>query len=175
MRYNIFNKAHLPLKTAMLSGCISISESIEGKISASGALQKVEEVLDIFNEQVTYEALYVLPLIFEYEPSIWNNYTSEHNKATKLITNLKELVQLYYKQKKKADKLKILTLLGQSYNECMLFNFNHMDDEEAVLNEILWRYYPDSILIQIEENMDILPHLVKQTVERTGFQIATAA
>ncbi len=29
MRYNIFNKAHLPLKKALLTGCISIADIME--------------------------------------------------------------------------------------------------------------------------------------------------
>jgi hypothetical protein len=36
-------------------------------------------------------------------------------------------------------------------------------------------YYPDNVLKQIEEKMEIMPHLVKQTEHRAGFQMANAA
>ena len=68
-----------------------------------------------------------------------------------------------------------MVLINESFNEFMLFNFNHMDDEEAVLNEILWRYYPDKVLLQTEEKMNILPHLVEHSAQRRDYQIATAA
>ena len=174
MRYNIFNKAHLPLKRSLLNACISFDKYKEEEISSGEVLQKAEEVLYIFNEQLTYESLHILPLIFEYEPSIWNNYTSEHNKAARIAKNLKELAKELQRQKRVEDKLKILELIIERFNEFILFNFNHMDDEEAVLNEILWRYYKDPVLVQIEERMDILPHLLKSS-KRTEFQIASAA
>ncbi len=176
MRYNIFNKAHLPLKTALINGCLSISKITNGEsFSAAEALQKVNEALQVFEEQVMYEALHILPYIFEYEPSVWNNYTSDHNKATRFANNLKDLVKLCCRLQKQEDKLRIMRRISESYNEFMLFNFNHFDDEEAVLNEILWRYYPDSVLIEIERKMSLLPHLAEQTVQTTGLQIATAA
>lgn len=50
-----------------------------------------------------------------------------------------------------------------------------MDDEEAVLNEILWRYCNDTIIRQIENEMSVLPGLVKQHQKTAGLQIATAA
>lgn len=175
MRYNIFNTAHLPLKRSLLAACISVSGCVENKTSSAEALRKVEEVLQVFNEQLTYETLYILPFVFEYEPSVWSNYTSEHNKAARLSKNLSGLVLLYNKQKKKDDKESILKMINESYTGFMLYNFNHMDDEEAVLNEILWRYYSDEVLKQTEEKTDILPHLVNRSKPAQTFTIANAA
>lgn len=176
MRYNIFNKAHLPLKTALITSCLSINKIInDSTISAIATLREVEEVLNIFTEQVAYESSHILPFVFDYEPSVWNNYVNEHNKAANEVIKLRLLIQSYSKQKKADDKINFLSLISESYNDFMLSNFNHMHDEEAVLNEILWRYYPDNVLKQIEEKMEIIPHLVKQTEHRAGFQMANAA
>lgn len=176
MRYNIFNTAHLPVKTALVTACISVTKTLDDPCRyTEEALQKAGEVLHICDEQITYESLHILPYVFEYEPFIWSNYTSEHDTASMLSEHLKGLVQSYHKQQKAADKTQIMSMIRESYNEFILFNFNHMDDEEPVLNEILWRYYPDAVLVRIEEKMDMLPHLAKQRQQTMGFQIATAA
>lgn len=49
-----------------------------------------------------------------------------------------------------------------------------MDDEEAVLNEILWRYYNNTVIMQMETAMNILPVLMKQS-QRKGLEMSNAA
>jgi hypothetical protein len=146
----------------------------QGDFSTTQTLKEVDEVLNLYNEQINYEALHIFPLIFEYEPSIWNNYTTEHNTISKLAEKIRSLIQSYNSQQGNNNKSKIKSSISASFNEFILANFNHMDDEEAVLNEILWRYYDDNILRKIEHTMNILPHLLKAG-EKTGFAIATAA
>ena len=175
MRYNIFNRAHLPLKTALISGCVSLTDALNGALTTTESVKPVEEVLRVYKEQISYERLHILPFIFEYEPAISISYSTEHDKASRLSDRMNGLVQSYRKEENKNEKSKILALISECYNDFMLFNFNHMDDEEAVLNEILWRYYQDKVLMQIEEKMDILPHLVEQGQQRTRLQFAKAA
>jgi len=174
MRYNIFNRAHLPLKTALLSGCISLSKIASDKSDGiKEILEIVEKVLNTYNEQISYEALHVLPLIFEYEPAISSNYTTEHNLIAMAARSLSESLQSYQAQQK--NHAHLLKDIVKRYNDFVLLNYNHMDDEEPVLNEILWRYYGDNVLKQTEEKMDILPHLVNKYPEKRGLHFATAA
>jgi hypothetical protein len=175
MRYNIFNKAHLPLKTALISGCIAITGAVDGQAPATDALLKVGEALGVFNEQVGYEMLHVLPFVFEYEPSVSATYASEHEKTARIARRLRALLHAYGQKQAPGDKMATLQSILNEYNEFVLVNFNHMDDEEAVVNEILWRYYPDTLLLQLEEKIDILPHLQQQQQQKNRFQIATAA
>lgn len=105
MRYNIFNQVHRTLKEALLSTCISLSRNGDWNISyASEAIRKAEEVLQICDEQVKYEAMNILPFIFEYEPAVWNMYTSEHHKVMNLSRNLENLVQSFYTLKGAENK-----------------------------------------------------------------------
>jgi aspartate-semialdehyde dehydrogenase len=175
MRYNIFNKVHRPLKESLLSTCISLSRNGEWNISSAlEAIRKVEEVLEICDEQVKYEAINILPFIFEYEPSVWNAYTSEHHKVMNLCRDIKSLVQSFYKLKGTENKFAVMELISEKFNEFMLLNYNHMDDEEAVLNEILWRYYTDAFIIEMENHLTIVTASVKQP-KKKGMQMANAA
>lgn len=175
MRYNIFNHVHRPLKESLLSTCISLSRNGDWNVSyASEAIRKTEEVLQICYEQVKYEAMNILPFIFEYEPSVWNMYTSEHYKMLNLSRNLESLVQSFYKLKGAENKSAVMKLISESFNEFMLLNYNHMDDEEAVLNEILWRYYNDAVIMQMENEMNVRAASIKHP-QKKAMQMANAA
>ncbi len=175
MRYNIFNQIHRPLKESLLSTCISLSRNRDWNVSSAlEAIRKVEEALQICDEQVKFEAINILPYIFEYEPSVWNMYTSEHHRVMNMARSLESLVRSFYKLQGTENKLAVMELISGSFNEFVLLNYNHMDDEEAVLNEILWRCYDDTIIKQIENEMNVLTSSMKQQ-KKKGLQMANAA
>ncbi|WP_020601312.1 hypothetical protein [Segetibacter koreensis] len=175
MRYNIFNQVHRPLKECLLSTCIYLSRNGDWNIAtAVEAIYKVEEVLELCDEQVKYETVNILPFIFEYEPSVWNSYTSEHHKIANLSLSLESLIKSFYKMQGAENKLAVMELISENFNEFMLLNYNHMDDEEAVLNEILWRYYNDVFIKQIESEMIAKPGTKGQR-RKKGMQMANAA
>lgn len=174
MSYNIFNHAHLPLKTALISGCITLTGSEHEVPSSEKCIRKIEEVLRVFYEQVKFETAQILPFIFEYEPSIWNTYTTEHHKGNNLACNLESLMLACDKAKDEKEKLALFKVLKEAYNTFVLFNFHHMDDEEPVLNEILWRYYPDSFMKEITEGINFHSSL-KYEPQREELEMAEAA
>lgn len=102
-------------------------------------------------------------------------YTGEHHKAMNFSYNLESLIHSFYNLKDTDDKLTVTELISESFNEFVILSFNHMDDEEAVLNEILWRYHSDTFIRQIENEMSVLQDSVKQPQKTEGLQIATAA
>src|SRR4051794_2843824 len=163
MRYNIFNRVHRPLKEALLSTCISLSRNGDWNISsAAEAIRKVEDVLEICDGQVKCEAINILPYVFEYEPSVWNVYTTQHHKLMNQSRHLEDLVQSFYSFKGVETKLTVMELISDTFNEFTILNYEHMDDEEPVLNEILWRYYDDAFIMQMESEMELLPVLMEQ-------------
>jgi hemerythrin-like domain-containing protein len=131
--------------------------------------------LNLFKEQVKNETSYLLPLVFEYEPSIWDVYTRGHQKAANLARNLESDIQSYKKSKEADDKSAAIELIKKAYQEFMQFNFIHMDDEEEVLNEILWRYYKDDYIQQLEEQINGTPALIKQHKNVRRYEAANAA
>ena len=138
MRYNIFNEVHRPLKLALLKTCINLSDKKPFDMrEVTEALKKVDEVLAIFNEQVKFEDGTVLPLVFEYEPSIWDIYVRQHEKQMCLARKLDNLVNSFRTSKDEIAKWDIMILIDEAFNELILSGFNHMDDEEQILNKIL--------------------------------------
>ena len=54
-------------------------------------------------------------------------------------------------------------------------NYNHMDDEEAVLNEILWRYYSDQFIMQMENELKTVINGPTKQSKKKALQMANAA
>jgi hypothetical protein len=69
--------------------------------------------------------------------------------------DLKSLIHSFYKEKGVENRGAIISLIRESFNDFMLLNYNHMDDEEAVLNEILWRYYSDNAIMEMEKTLHV--------------------
>jgi hypothetical protein len=153
MRYNIFNQVHRPFKLALLHTCIELSKDDSATTSWSQVICNVKEVISLYKHQVKFEYSYLLPLVFEYEPSVWDIYTIEHQQATNILRGIENLVQLMEASGDQHLKRSIMNEIKSTYNEFMRFNFQHMEDEEEVLNEILWRYYNDNFLLQIVHHM----------------------
>jgi len=149
MSYNIFNQVHLPLKLALLSGCTALSENnFPDFSSAAKAVSKVEQALATFHHQQKFETENLLPLIFEYEPSIWVMCISEHHKVNNLARDVENITRTYKRSEITSEKQELMARLVLSFNDFVLYNFNHMDNEEPILNEILWRYYDDKFIQQ---------------------------
>jgi len=176
MRHNIFYTAHRPLKLALISTCISLDQQHANEnTNSADVIKKISEVLYIFKEQIRNESTYILPIIFDYEPSIWNMYTAQHHKGMNQLRDLEDLISAF-KKAEDEQKAAMISLISGAYNEFMLFNFHHMDDEEEVINEILWRYYKDTYLLEVEAAFKTLHPAVKQQHATAALtQTATAA
>lgn len=161
MRPNIFNTIQHRLRSSLLSTCVYLAESQGFDVTAvTVVIRKITEVLKVFKAQLKYEGMYLLPLVFEYEPSIWDAYTREHHKAMNLARNLEEMVGKVPAVNKEEDQW--FAQLNKAFTEFMQFNYKHMDDEEEVLNEFLWRYYKDDVILQLPGDAETPAKLIKQ-------------
>jgi hypothetical protein len=151
MRYNIYNEVHRPLKLAMLQTSVEINSATTE--SADDQMNKIGEVIGFFKELLQYEHTYLLPLVFEFEPSIWNMYTTEHQAAMNICRKLEHSITKVCSLEDDVQKEQALRDLLHAYEAFLSFNLHHMNEEEEVLNEILWRYYSDEVLVEIERGM----------------------
>ena len=92
-RYNIFNQIHKGLRsllyeTALLLQRTDFTSTAESKI----ALDKVREVVELFEKHAHTEDTYVLPNIAEYEPAVVTVFEEEHVKDHELSEKLLGLV-----------------------------------------------------------------------------------
>ncbi|HEX8357728.1 MAG TPA: hypothetical protein VF610_09960 [Segetibacter sp.] len=150
MSYNIFNTVHRPLKLALLTTCLHLSNKKRFHLKeAVNSTYKINEVLHIFKEQIEYENDVILPLVFEYEPAIANQYLEQHNEQMDQMHELQRRLKSFGDTESELQQFETLTAVSKVFDAFLLSNYHHMDDEEETLNQVLSCYYSKSFLMEL--------------------------
>lgn len=173
MRHNIFNEIHTPVRIALLNASVVLQH--EGSLNAGETIKKMSAIIHLLNQQLMNEEQFILPLIFDYEPAVWDMYTRQHYKTKNQLRELNVLIHLYEKAELEEEKDYYASSIKDTFHYMMINNYHHMDDEEEVLNEILWRHYSDALLVQIKNQWQTLPVPASHARERKFLQTAYAA
>lgn len=143
-RYNSFNIIHKGLRAALYQTALQLQQTdfTEGE-QLEEALNKVKEIVMLFEGHAHKEDHYVLPLINEYEPSVVAAFNSEHEEDDRLGKELNSAVEKVANSTTIFEKIVAGRELTESFVRFMVFNLNHMAKEEDIINKILWHYYSD--------------------------------
>jgi len=143
-RYNSFNIIHKGLRAALYQTALLLQQTdFADQEQAEEAVNKVKEIIMLFEGHAHKEDNYVLPLINEYEPSVVTAFNNEHEEDAKLGNELNDAVQKLQDSADTIEKAISGRELTESFVRFMVFNLNHMAKEEDIINKILWRYYSD--------------------------------
>ena len=155
-RNNIFNLVHKGLRAALYSTAITLQRTdFTRQEEADATLEKVEEIIFLFDGHAAKEDHFVLPAIATWEPSVVAAFESEHQHDEELALGLKACVGKVKEAETPLEKLAAGRELDVAFAAFTAFNLQHMAREEDILLKILWRYYTD------EELKDISTRIVK--------------
>jgi hemerythrin-like domain-containing protein len=153
-RFNIFNQIHKGLRAALYDTALQLQQADFTSASESeSALEKVREVVMLFDEHAHKEDTFVLPAILQYEPSVVDAFEQEHVADLALARQLSDAVKQLDSLLKAADREAAGRKLNVIFVEFVAFNLKHMAKEEDVINNILWRYYTDGEILQIQNRI----------------------
>jgi hypothetical protein len=157
-RYNSFNLIHKGLRAALYQTAMQLQRTdFTEETETEESLNRVKEVVMLFEGHAQKEDTYVLPAISEYEPSVVATFHNEHEEDEKLGKELNKAVQKIENSTQLLEKIIAGRELTEAFVRFMVFNLNHMAKEENILNKILWRYYSDdeikAIVAQINRNI----------------------
>ena len=153
-RFNIFNQIHKGLRAALYDTALQLQQADFTSASESeSALEKVREVVMLFDEHAHKEDKFVLPAILQYEPSVVDSFEQEHVADHALASQLSDAVKHLDSLLKAADREAAGRKLNVIFVEFVAFNLKHMAKEEDVINNILWRYYTDGEILQIQNRI----------------------
>lgn len=143
-RYNSFNIIHKGLRAALYQTALQLQQTdFAEEHQAEEALNKVKEIVMLFEGHAHKEDHFVLPMINEYEPSVVAAFESEHEEDERLGDELKSAAEKVAVSTTVFEKIIAGRELTESFVRFMVFNLNHMAKEEDIINKILWRYYSD--------------------------------
>ncbi|MFL5808494.1 MAG: hemerythrin domain-containing protein [Flavisolibacter sp.] len=149
-RYNSFNLIHKGLRALLYHTGLQLQQTdftVENE--AENAINRVKEVIMLFEGHAYKEDHFILPAIAVYEPSVVATFESEHEEDIQLGEKLNARVEKLENSQSLLEKIVAGRELTESFVSFMVFNLNHMAKEEDILNKILWRYYSDDEIKKI--------------------------
>jgi hypothetical protein len=154
MRFNIFNQIHKALRALLYDTALRLQQTnFANPEEAEPVLERVKEVLAVFDKHAEHEDHFVLPAIQVYEPSLVDTFEQEHVADHALAEKLRSLLTTFEKAETINARLEAGQAVLHSFIAFMAFNLEHMAKEETILNSRLWRYYSDPEIIAINQRI----------------------
>ncbi|MFL5741007.1 MAG: hemerythrin domain-containing protein [Flavisolibacter sp.] len=143
-RYNIFQLIHKGLRAALYQTALQLQQTdFTDTQETENALNRVREIVMLFEGHAAKEDRYVFSAINAYEPSVVASFESEHEEDNFLGQQLRAYVEKLEQAPRLLEKIVLGGELTEAFTAFMAFNLRHMAKEEDIVNKILWRYYSD--------------------------------
>ena len=153
-RYNPFNLIHKALRAMLYDAALTVQQTNfaeEGE--AITALEKIEDVLFLFENHAHHEDSFVLPAVEVYEPKLVKEFEEEHEEDLRLSNRMKNLLIIYRNTYFTEEKIVCGSAISKSFVEFMVFNLEHMAKEEMVLTQALWEHYTDEQILSLNQKI----------------------
>ena len=161
MRYNIFHVVHKGLKASMYQAALDIVQNDFWNTDETAIIiDRVQNLVLLFEKYTLFEDGVVLPAIGKYEPSVTDCFEKEHRQGYLLGKDLLQSLSAYQEAPVITSKAIAGRMIQHAYTRFLIFNIEDMTKKEDVLNKILWRYYSDAELAAISRQattFDIFP------------------
>lgn len=149
-RFNIFNLIHKGLRASLYQTALQLQQTdFSSEQETEAALDRVKEIVMLFDGHGHKEDTYVLSAINDFEPSVVATLEAEHVQDEALGRQLTEAIERQQKAVTLIEKITMGARLAEAFIEFMVFNLNHMAKEEDIVNKALWRYYSDDEIRKI--------------------------
>jgi hypothetical protein len=153
-RVNIFNQIHKGLRTALYETALVLQRTdFNNELERESAFAAAREVLMLFDEHARKENKYVFPAIQPFEPSVVNSFEQDHKQDHSLTEALEHAMDSFHYLPNEKDKTEAGKNLNRDFVAFMTFNLDHMAREENMVNEILWRYFDDAYILNIQKTI----------------------
>lgn len=153
-RFNVFNQIHKALRALMFDTVMILQQTdMQDPATAPIVLEQAELLLNIFDAHAHYEDTYILAAAQRFNPAMVEEFESEHVTDLQLTENLRRQISAYQNAIMPWDKYYIGFNLYYALNDFVAFNLKHMNKEEQLLNEMLWKNFTDEQIIDMERRI----------------------
>lgn len=146
-RYDPFHQIHQALRAQLYHTSLAVQHTDASNAAAlSSTLSKVEELIWLFEGHAHVEDTQVFPLIQAYEPALIADLEAQHVKDHALGNDLEQSIAVCRFAGTPDQQVAALQHLQRILAEFTAFNLTHMNQEQTLVKECLWRYYSDEEL-----------------------------
>lgn len=151
-RFNMFNQIHKSLRVLLYDTAAMIGRTdFDDAAQLETISERIRFVMTSFDKHAHHEDNHVLPLLSKYEPAIVDAFEQEHVTDMALGQKLNGFLTALDLAQLPEAKKQLGISLSSAFIEFMIFNLQHMAKEETVLNKLLWRYYSDEQLLNVNK------------------------
>jgi len=152
-RYNVFNNIHKGLRGMLYDTGAMIQRTDFSQQTAVVTVNRVNWVMDIFDEHARHEDLYLLPLAFRNNEALAREFEKEHEVDHRLSDDLRSALKSWLQSDNEGERAATGQAIFFAFNEFTAFNLYHMNKEENVLLLNLWNHYTDQDLLAAEASI----------------------
>jgi quinol monooxygenase YgiN len=154
LRYNIFNHIHKELRMLLYDTAHAIEHTdFRNETAALQAFGRMDETLRLFDVYTHTEEEHLFPLLNAFAPDIVMDFEQQHQHTNKLSAALRQSIQSYNPAADNTTRQQSGARALKAFAEFTAFNLQHMNKDEAVINEALWQHYADQDLVALEKTM----------------------
>lgn len=154
LRFNIFNMIHKALRAMLHDMAMALQHTnFADTTEAKAAFDKMNEVIDAFEQHGHHEDSILMPLIEEYQPGLIASFEREHIEDHRMGNDLKQLQYLYHSLETAEERIVAGSAIIKSFGDYLVFNLRHMQREEIDLNKLLWDNYTDEEILKINDSI----------------------
>lgn len=155
MRYNILYATFKALRAMLYEAGLEIQRiDFTNDIKTRESLRNLTFVVDFFDRHINDQEEFVFARLEPFEPSVLDKFRQEHRKIRELTTGLRTLIAIYGSLTTEAERIQLGSALRRSFNEFLAFTVIHLVAEEETVNALLWRYYTDEALEDVEVSIE---------------------
>lgn len=153
-RYNGFLMIHKALRAMLMDTTLELQHASFLHVEKTNALiQKLETVIDTFEAHAHHEDTLIIPLIQEQSPALYHQFESEHETDHELGERLKSAMEALKMEENADARLSLGRQILYAFYDFVAFNFSHMNREETILNEALWKHFSDEELVKVNQKI----------------------
>lgn len=153
-RFNIFNQIHKGLRAMLYELALEIQQTDFSEAEEAEALVKeVEQVVSFFTAHAEHEDRFILPAVARHNARIIEAFAHDHLEDGWLAELLLKSVKAWRAAEDTAARSQAGSELFYHFTEFTAFNLVHMNKEERFLNEVLWQFYTDKEILELERQI----------------------
>jgi hypothetical protein len=154
IRFNPFGQIHKGLRALLYHTALSLQHTdFTSDDETNDAVTKVKEVIHLFESHAHIEDTRVFPLLNETAPHLVTEFEQQHVRDHELGQQLEQALEAVQAAHPGIGKIKAGFLLQIAFTEFTAFNLSHMNQEETIVKEALWKHFTDGELIGLSHSI----------------------
>lgn len=150
-RHNVFTQIHKGLRGMLYDTALRLQQTDFSDPQASKAIEPLHQLLVFFDEHAENEDRFILPHIRHYQAQLIDELENDHQIDHQLTQTLFDHMRAWETATTGSQREAIGQQILFAFNEFIAFNLYHMNKEETVLIDLLWKHYTDAEIRQMEQ------------------------